>query len=233
MTATLPSPASTRRPYGVRAEDGLTWYPERALGYYPVSARPSAVYDQGYFAQYQAYAATEMGRQITHARLALLDRHLPQEAVLDVGIGAGAFLEARGRSAPTFGFDINPVGVSWLMERDLFRDPLAGPIAGMTFWDSLEHIADPEPILANATWVFASLPIFTGPEHVLRSKHFKRDEHCWYFTREGLIGWMDALGFRCVEHNTSESLLGREDIGTFAFRREEPKPDVLSWGAPR
>lgn len=220
------------RPYGVRAEDGLTWYPERLLGYYPVRANGS-VYDQSYFANYQQLAETEMGRQLTAARLSLVDRYLPNGPLLDIGIGAGAFVEARNRAAPTFGFDINPAGVAWLVERDLFADPLSTPIEGMSFWDSLEHIHDPEPILANTSFVFASLPVFAGPDHVLKSKHFKRNEHCWYFTRDGLIKWMRALGFACLEHNTMESLIGREDIATFVFRREAPKPDAIPWGSAR
>jgi hypothetical protein len=31
---------------------------------------------------------------------------------------------------------------------------------------------------------------------------------------------MAEEGFDCLEHTTSESLLGREDIGTFVFRRD-------------
>lgn len=208
-----------RRPYGVRNEDGLTWYPERQMGYYPVRGAGS-IYDQSYFEKYCAYAATELGRQITTARVSLVDRYLPRGPLLDVGIGSGAFVEMRQRGAPTFGFDINPAAVAWLMEKELYRDPMQ-PIEAMSFWDSLEHLTEPEQLLANTKWAFITLPIFTGPDHVLASKHFRRDEHLWYFTRQGLIGWMRAQGFQCREHNTMETLLGREDIHTFVFRRAE------------
>jgi hypothetical protein len=54
---------------------------------------------------------------------------------------------------------------------------------------------------------------------VLRSKHFRPQEHIWYFTREGLVNAMKACGFSLVAESDFETELGREDIGTFAFRR--------------
>ena len=69
-------------------------------------------------------------------------------------------------------------------------------------------------------WLFMSLPVFNDVDHVLRSKHFKPDEHFWYFTRDGLVAAMLMCGFKLVAESDVESELGREDIGTFAFRRE-------------
>lgn len=219
---------SLRRPFNVRAEDGLTWFPERGMGYYPVRSN-GHVYDQAYFDKYVAYGKTPLGHELTAARVRLVQRFLTDGSVIDVGIGAGDFVQARGECAPTYGFDINPVGVAWLQERGLFRNPEVGEVDGLTFWDSIEHIAEPELTLSQTTWAFLSLPIFTGPDHVLRSKHFRRDEHCWYFTRRGLIDWMGGQGFVCREHTTMESLLGREDIETFVFEAVSPA-DVKGWG---
>jgi methyltransferase family protein len=198
----------------------LVWYPERGLGWYPVEPS-TAPYDEAYFAKYAAYAATPLGQALTAARLELVQRFLPDGLVVDIGIGCGAFVEARQVCAPTMGWDRNPAGLAWLVERNLLCDPWNTNlgISGLTFWDALEHIPDPEALLAMAEWHFVALPLFTGPEHVLRSKHFRRDEHCWYFTRDGLLGWFAAQGFRCLEHSTRESLLGREDIHSFVFTR--------------
>jgi hypothetical protein len=75
-------------------------------------------------------------------------------------------------------------------------------------------------LLANCReWLFLSLPIFRDAEHVLRSKHFKPAEHCWHFTRDGLLFAMKSCGFTMVSESNVETELGREDIGTFAFRR--------------
>jgi SAM-dependent methyltransferase len=197
----------------------LVWLPERGMGYYPVTEQP---YDAAYFEKYRGYAETELGRQLTAQRVAMVCRHLlPGAVVLDVGIGSGQFVEAIAEAGwASLGFDINPAGVEWLLEGGRFWDPREQAVEALTFWDALEHIPDPAAYLAGAReWVFVSLPIFDGPEQVLRSKHFRPDEHCWYWTREGLINWMAHHRFRCVEHNTNETLLGREDVHSFAFRR--------------
>ena len=200
---------------------GLTWLPEHGIGYYPVDEAP---YDAAYFQKYQMYADTDMGKALTEYRRALVSQyHLGP--VLDVGIGCGDFLEAMLEVGPTSrGFDVNPAGRAWLESRGLFHDPYQnGPVDAMTLWDVLEHIHDPEPLLAKCRgWAFVSLPIFRDGEHILQSHHFRKDEHCWYFTREGFICWMARHGFTCVGHSTQESLLGRQDIHTFVFRRTEP-----------
>lgn len=196
--------------------EGLVWLPERGMGWYPVTDAP---YDADYFAKYEGYAATEMGAAITAARVALVDRWAgPGARVVDVGIGCGDFVRAR---PGTYGFDINPAGVCWLKDRWLWLDPYEQPVDAATFWDCLEHIADPAPLLANVRgWVFVSLPIVPGggpppPDW----RHLRRDEHCWYWTHEGFVGWMAAHGWELLEHSRVESDLGRQDIGTYAFRR--------------
>jgi hypothetical protein len=199
-------------------DDELVWLPARGMGYLRVTEQP---YDGDYFRKYQQYALTPLGRQLTRLRVQLVHRYLSGHApVLDVGIGSGSFVAQRGRS--TFGYDIMPAAVDWLKTQGLYRTPADGPFAAVTCWDALEHIPDPAPVLAAARhFVFVSLPIVPGdgpPSPTWR--HVRKDEHCWYWTRDGLIGWMREHGFGCVEHGTPESLAGREDIGTFVFRRE-------------
>lgn len=103
----------------------------------------------------------------------------------------------------------------------LFIDPYKVACRAVTLWDVLEHIPDYPALLANVReWLFLSLPIFRDAEHVLRSKHFRPDEHCWYWTRDGLVHAMKQCGFALKSESRIETELGREDIGTFAFRRE-------------
>lgn len=193
--------------------DSLVWLPEHGIGWFPVSEQP---YDDAYFEKYRRYAGTELGRALTQARTAFVERHYSGPLV-DVGIGCGQFVESRPE---TTGFDINPAGIAWLSERDLFVDPRYAHVPAATFWDSLEHIRDPRQILDNVeSWVFVSLPIFDGPDHVLRSRHYRRDEHCWYFTRDGFVTWMAGQGFRLVSEERFETRLGRDAIASFAFER--------------
>lgn len=193
--------------------EGFTWDLEREMGHYPVTLHP---YDSDYFEKYVGYAETEMGRRITEERVGLVSR-FHHGFLLDVGIGSGAFIEARPW---TRGFDINPRAVAWLKDRDLWRDPADGELVAVSLWDVIEHIPEPRDLLDRVSkWVFCCLPIFDGPYHVLRSKHFRTDEHVHYWTLSGFIRYLGEAGFGCVWHGTPEIVLGREDIHTFVFRR--------------
>lgn len=191
----------------------LVWIPDLSIGYYPVEASP---YDAGYWENYRRMDRTPMGAALTQARRQFVNRYWGG-LVVDIGIGGGRFVEDREGTA---GYDINPHAVDWLKDCGRWMDPYAGPVSAVTFWDSLEHIHDFRPLLDNVTdWVFCSLPIFTGVEDVLQSKHYKPHEHCWYFTMEGIIGIMDLCGFDFRACSNEETRLGRESVITFAFQR--------------
>lgn len=193
----------------------FVWLPEIGMGHFPVMPdnRP---YDAAYFEKYQALADTEVGRDLTRARIQLVARHY-QGALLDVGIGSGQFVESRNN---TCGYDVNPTGIEWLERRGLWADLYGGRHKALSFWDSLEHIDRPDIAVACAEhWVFVSVPIFDSGDHVLRSKHFKKTEHIWYWTHDGFINWFAEQGFKLAEYNQSENRLGRSDIGSYAFER--------------
>ena len=108
---------------------------------------------------------------------------------------------------------------AWLHANGRYKHPNFGWPA-MTFWDSLEHIPDPEAALKNVgDWAFVSMPIYKDQADCLKSKHFKPGEHIWFFTDWGFIDWMDRQGFEMMERNDIESKLGREGILSYAFRR--------------
>lgn len=173
-------------------------------------------YDKAYWNKYRHYDETPCGDALTQMRRALVAKYWPY-ALLDVGIGGGRFVRERPR---TFGYDINPEAIAWLHEHDLFVDPYGKIVPAVSCWDSLEHIGDPRPLLEGISeWLFVSLPIFTDCEDALRSKHFRPDEHFWYFTDAGFVYFMSNFGFKLVEHNEMEQSAGREQIGTFVFRR--------------
>jgi hypothetical protein len=194
------------------ADGRLQWLPELGIGYYPVRATP---YDAAYFEKYVRMACTDMGRALNDARIALVNKYTDGQ-VIDIGIGSGAFVEGRPN---TWGYDINPAAVDWLARKKLYRHPFKAADA-LTFWDSLEHIHDPTLILQGARrFAFVSCPIYDNDRHILRSKHYRPDEHCWYWTVHGLFAFMEHFAFEVVEMNRMETTLGREDIGTFVFKR--------------
>jgi len=189
------------------------WNSARGRGYYPVAGED---YGTAYFDKYAAMAATDMGRQLTAARVDMVAQHWRGELV-DIGIGCGQFVQARPN---TLGYDVNPAGVAWLRDRSLFLDIYGGHYPAATFWDSLEHIDDMARILnCIRHWAFVSIPIFTSRAHALRSRHFRPDEHFHYFTERGFRLFMKGEGWHCEEMSEFESDAGREDILSFAFRR--------------
>lgn len=199
------------------AKTGLVWLPEHGMGWFPVPMG-NQVYDQDYFQKYKTYEETDLGAKLTRARVAFVGKFYAGPMV-DVGIGSGHFIQKRPL---TSGYDVNPFGVKWLEERSLFINPNLSQTSAVSFWDSLEHIRNPKTILDNIQkWVFTSLPIFRDCEHVLASKHFRKDEHCWYWTLSGFTKWMESHGFELRGTSDFESVLGREDIMSFAFRRKE------------
>jgi hypothetical protein len=199
----------------------LTWWPEIGIGHYPVEAGIEP-YDQDYFDNFASNADSFIGQALMQARVDFVAQHY-QGSLIDVGIGSGAFVDLRRHSRPmrpTFGYDVNPAGIEWLQRRRLFADPYAAPFEAATMWDVLEHMPDYPRLLANVReWLFLSLPIFRDARHVLTSKHYKPKEHCWYFTPEGLVFALAQCGFEPVSESTIETELGREDIGSFAFKR--------------
>lgn len=196
----------------------LIWFPELGIGYYPVVSTP---YDASYFDKYVEMENTKIGLELNEARLNLVRTTLKKERlendVIDIGIGSGAFVKELDNCK---GYDINPKAVDWLKNRYLYRSPYVDKFSNATFWDSLEHIHKPKALLDNVeNFVFISCPIYEDGEHILRSKHFRKDEHCWYWTHGGLITFMATFGFRYISSNKMESDIGREDISTFVFKR--------------
>lgn len=201
--------------FSEEVQQGFIWLPELGMGRFPVSHnhRP---YDESYFSKYQEMADTALGRTLTSARINLVARHYAG-SLLDVGIGAGQFVETRPH---TFGFDVNPSGIKWLKQKGVWAPLYDSRFKALSFWDSLEHIDRPDLAVARAEqWIFVSVPIFDNGDHVLSSKHFRKTEHIWYWTHNGLVNWFAEQGFKLTEHNTMESDLGREGIGSYAFER--------------
>lgn len=195
-------------------QDRLQWLPELGVGWYPVTEAP---YDEKYWERYIAMDNTPVGAQLTEARVDLVNSWVNSaRTMVDIGIGGGRFV----REQKCHGFDINPKAIEWLKSKEAWLDPTVESVYAATFWDSLEHIHDPAPILENVDkYVFVSMPIYQHANHVLRSKHFRKDEHCWYFTRRGFKWFMEQYGFTCVAWSTMEQPM-REDIESFVFVRK-------------
>jgi Methyltransferase domain len=196
-------------------EDSLIWCPELEMGFHP---RKPMSYEHDYWQKYLVMDNTPLGDALTAARKDLVTFYHSGD-ICDIGIGGGKFVDSMG--AKGFGFDVNEDAINWLMENNRLVDPYANFVDAISCWDSLEHIPCPENLINQVKqWVFVSLPIFDNPNTITKSKHYRPGEHIWYWSDSGLIKWFDRLGFALVEKNNMETLLGREAISTYVFRRE-------------
>lgn len=200
-------------------KENLVWLPEQGIGYFPVR---DAVYGDEYFDEYVHRGKTEIGECLNAFRINLVDKYVTGR-ILDVGIGCGTFLRLRSNCV---GYDINSKAVRFLKKAGLFCSPYetdfkSGAIRGITFFDSLEHIECPGGILnrIDKQFVFISIPIFRDLDHLLSSKHLKKEEHFYYFTERSFIKYMASFDFELLELRDDEIKCGREDIYTFVFRK--------------
>lgn len=179
----------------------------------------SIEYGEKYYQHYVNLIETEISNKLNSGRVTITEKY--STCLLDVGIGSGEFIMRS--KMKTYGFDINPYGVRWLEERGLFVDKLIpDEIDGWTFWDTLEHIPEPQQMLGrvkSGNHVYVSLPIFHDITKIRQSKHYKPGEHYYYFTERGFIWFANELGFDIVEMSDIESLAGRENIQTFVLRK--------------
>lgn len=206
-------------------KDLLFWNEEEELGYYPVKGLP---YDDSYFRDSVRNSKSPIAERLNKFRTKLVNSYVKRKRlVLDFGVGCGQFLHWRGNC---LGYDICDKAVDWLAKEGLFFNPYTEDldergIEGVTFFDSLEHLHNPAEILDRITGqhVFISLPIFRDKDHVLKSKHLKTREHFWYFTQRSLRALMTNCGFNFLDCLDDETRIGREDIWTFVFRRENKR----------
>ena len=183
----------------------------------------SIPYDEGYFDKYVGYEGTPISILLNKSRVAFTERFC-KKAILDIGIGSGEFIKSA-KKLKVYGYDINPFGIKWLKDKELFLDPykeIPQEVEGLTFWDSLEHFTDPQDILKlfrPGLYAFISIPIFHDILKVKDWKHYRPNEHFYYFTFRGMVNYMKQSGFQLLDHHDEEIEAGRQDILTFAFRR--------------
>jgi len=179
-------------------------------------------YGQEYWQRYNDLENTEISKKLNQFRCDFVEKYV--DSLLDVGIGSGAFIKQT--KAKAYGFDINPFAVEYLKKNNLFFDPYENkilPFSGWTFWDCIEHMKNPESILCKVKkgqFVFLSIPIFSDLTKVKQSKHYKPNEHVLYFTSAGLIKYMNKMDFVCIEISDEETVVGRDNILSFAFKKQ-------------
>ena len=174
-------------------------------------------YDEDYFTKYLRYEGTPISSKINRGRIALVDK-FHKGFCLDVGIGSGEFVKKRFM---TMGYDINPSAIEWLKMQGCYSEDFE-KFKAFTFWDVIEHVRTPSEYFKRipvGAHLFTSMPIMRDIRKVRESKHYRPDEHYYYFTFGGFIIWMAAHGFILEEAQNFETEAGRDSIESFAFRK--------------
>jgi hypothetical protein len=184
-------------------------------------------YDEAYFHKYIEYENSVKGKGITDFRVGMVQKMLCAEeeklACLDIGIGSGHFMKELKKNTDLVveGLDINKVAKKWMKTHGYSSKRKRYDI--LTFWDVLEHIPEPWRLWENYNpkYLAVSIPLFKDKEHAINSRHFRPEEHWWYFTLEGFMTWMGSMDWEICAYSTAESTKwGREDIFSFGFRRK-------------
>ena len=182
------------------------------------------LYGKLYWEEYRRRDRTQMGADLTAARIAFVRRFVPWwELMVDVGVGGGRFVEETGAS----GYDVNPFAIDWLKQRDRWHDIHTQPADVFTMFDVVEHSRDWSCLRHCLHFAFVSTPIYLDEADARASRHFKpaRGEHVLYLTNNGLKWFMRQHGFEMVAYDNFETRLGRDAIGTYAFRRIKKGPE--------
>lgn len=198
----------------------LYWRADLGVGYMP--AVFYCDYGLEYWEKYQGYRGTDINKKLTEARYDFVLSIANPALGCDVGIGNGDYTLRSGG----YGYDINHYAIQWLRSRGRYADPTVIGSSVLTFWDSLEHIDNLDPLLKQnkpntVNWqsVFVSCPIHKDLDTLLASKHLRPSEHIWHFTEAGLKHFFDYYKYQHLATTNVEQLIGREDILSFAFER--------------
>lgn len=178
-------------------------------------------YGEEYFTNYIDREGSQIARKLNKYRTGVSSKYC--SCVLDMGIGSGEFIKSS--KIKVYGYDVNPHGIAWLKDRDLYVDPYEGiptDVGGISLWDTMEHIEEPTKflnLLPAGMFVFISLPTFDNISKIRESKHYKPREHLYYFSKMGLCTYMDDMGFVLLDVSDAEIKAGREGIESFVFKK--------------
>ena len=212
--------------------------PELALSYskdiaFQINMDNLVPYEYDYFQKYVNYKNTDISKKLNKFRVGLTKKYSGNGKVLDIGIGSGEFIQKIKNNV--FGFDINPYGINWLKENKKYLNPYYDDISDIkviTLWDAIEHMANPCSLLNKIKKnqiVILTLPIFEDLKQLYSSKHFRINEHLYYWTNDSFMWYMQGNGFKFLEMSNQENKCGRQGVNTFVFKKDK-ELDVFSFG---
>ena len=180
-------------------------------------------YGDEYFKKYEKYSQTQLGKAICKFRKEFVEEQVPTGTkILDYGCGHGDLVMCDTRNVWR-GFDIMEKSIQRLSEK---YDSNWRSYNAICFFDVLEHLKQPENILWHLSQndlIFISIPLWNGDwsklETITSWKHWRPGEHFLYCSNKGFVEVMNSWGLSTIKSSVQESLLGRQDIYTYCFKK--------------
>ena len=196
------------------------------VGRWTIEEKDRVPHKDDYYDEYAGKGDTDIGRRLNMFRSNLTKAYRDSRAVLDIGVGDGAFLREVG--GERYGYDVDLKAKQMLFDAGQYLDPWIDSgklwnVGTVTFFDSLEHIPNFEVLLRNrlahVDTLIVSIPIFADEKAILASKHYKPAEHIHYFTDEGFRITMEGLNRKVVYSVDAETQIGRDAIVTYVIKK--------------
>ena len=220
-------------------------YINKALGYaYQVNMNAPVTYDYNYLEKIlnKERADPERHFDIADFRARLIMNWYMKEPhickIIDIGCGSAlvltmlkrSFRTARIKGVKLYGYEEIAKIKYRLIAENMYYDIYKGleddyyPFRIITMFDVLEHMKMPDIVLNKIeprSKLICTIPVVEKMElDCIRSnKHYRPNEHYWYWTTSGFIHWMWLRGFHLWDDMDHEKRLGRESVHTFVFER--------------
>jgi hypothetical protein len=171
--------------------------------------RKEADYNADYLLHYKLYGRTTFGKALNKKRWSFVLNNTQTNVLLDFGCGADSFSDLKPNGIKVFSYDP-------YFKKDFSF--LHASLDTVTFWDSFEHITRLGIVpLLGAKQIVMSIPIIYDGLDICSWKHFRPGEHIWYFSQKALIRLMQKWGYKIINSDDFESVMGREDIFSYCF----------------
>ena len=165
------------------------------------------IYNKDYFDKYVGLGKTDLASRIHKNRWEIVERHMPHGSVLDYGCGPGTFASHAPSEYEVTGYDVNP-------EAGCTNIPFH-QFDAVTFWDSLEHIPDfyGEIVRLRPKYLFITTPNLASVKcRIMAWRHYRPDEHLYYFDQFSLKVILNSLGYKIEEVNFDEGSLRNSSL---------------------
>jgi hypothetical protein len=201
---------------------------------YQVDRSKSVEYGKEYHDKYEEYSKTDRGDAILKYRSSLIKnlsdyrfkvRAIKEFNILDFGCGYAQLRNTLSYPIIYHAYDINEYSAKSISNKIdtvyIKENPEKYIYDCVCFFDSLEHIKEIAglPKFFKTRSFIVSIPIFSDLDKIQESRHFRPDEHYWYFTDKGIRWFFESFGYYCISSGDEEIKAGREDIYTYVFKK--------------